>query len=307
MQPNDSQTPQRRRRSDRYLTEPPAPEAPASPPPRPLAGRPGAWQQPSAPAPLQDASPIQRPEAGAEPPHARKALRAVHTVPRGLVIGLIAAALVCGGLFIANNLMTRYLMDRQEARETAHAQLLAAHPLLYRDWIEQYAAENNLQPALVAAIILNESSYNPQAESSVGARGLMQLMEDTASWIAGKVDVPGYSFARMWDPESNIRFGCWYLGYLARMFSGDPVCVASAYHAGQGTVTRWLQNPAYSADGRTLALGAMPEGPTRTYAGRVMRDYAIYDKLFWHAFNPEDGGTDGPADGPVPAAARSAR
>ena len=80
------------------------------------------------------------------------------------------------------------------------------------------------------------------AESSVGARGLMQLMPDTAEWIAGKKKVSGYAFERMYDPESNISFGCWYLRYLANLFHGDPVCVSCAYHAGQGQVTAWLSD-----------------------------------------------------------------
>ena len=68
----------------------------------------------------------------------------------------------------------------------------------------------------------------PKAESSVGARGLMQLMPDTAEWVAGKLKIRDYAFDRMWDPESNIRFGCWYLNYLSNLFRGDLVCVACA-------------------------------------------------------------------------------
>ena len=97
-------------------------------------------------------------------------------------------------------------------------------------------AMNVLAPAYVAAIIRNESSFQPRAESAVGARGLMQLMPDTAEWIAHKLGVEGYAFERMYDPASNIRFGCWYLNYLSKMFLGNPVCVTAAYHAGQGQV-----------------------------------------------------------------------
>ena len=109
----------------------------------------------------------------------------------------------------------------------------------------------------------------------------MQLMPDTAEWIAGKMKVSGYAFDRMYDPESNIRFGCWYLKYLADLFYGDPICVACAYHAGQGQVLNWLSDSRYSQDGRTLSLTQLPDGPTKSYAGRVIKTYGIYQALYF--------------------------
>ena len=109
----------------------------------------------------------------------------------------------------------------------------------------------------------------------------MQLMPDTAEWIARKLQVSGYAFERMNDPESNVRFGCWYLNYLSRLFLGDPVAVTAAYHAGQGQVKVWLSDPLLSDDGYTLPLSALPEGPTKNYAGRVTRDYGIYQEKYF--------------------------
>ena len=83
------------------------------------------------------------------------------------------------------------------------------------------------------------------------------------------------------DPESNVRFGCWYLNYLSRLFLGDPVAVTAAYHAGQGQVKVWLSDPLLSDDGYTLPLSALPEGPTKNYAGRVTRDYGIYQEKYF--------------------------
>ena len=80
---------------------------------------------------------------------------------------------------------------------------------------------------------------------------------------------------------SNIRFGCWYLNYLSHLFLGDPVAVTAAYHAGQGQVKVWLSDPNLSADGYTLKLSALPEGPTKIYAGRVTRDYGIYQEKYF--------------------------
>ena len=145
----------------------------------------------------------------------------------------------------------------------------------------QYSDEYNLSPSLVAAIIRNESSFRPMAESSVGARGLMQLMPDTAEWISGKLRVESFQFDQMYDPEMNIRFGCWYLNYLSSLFGGNPLSVVCAYHAGQGEVSSWLANPMYSSNGVTLNQASLPEGPTKTYAGRVTRDYGIYKEKYF--------------------------
>ena len=179
--------------------------------------------------------------------------------------------------------------------------MVDAHPIYYKDLIEQYAAEYNLKPAFVTAIILNESSFRTDAESSVGARGLMQLMPQTAEWIAGKLDVPGYSFDRMYDAETNIRFGTWYLGYLSRLFQGNPVSVAAAYHAGQGQVSSWLSDPGISKDGITIDLDGLMDGPTKTYARRVTQAYGIYEALY---YPPADSAADGDLPLGVDAARR---
>jgi soluble lytic murein transglycosylase len=92
----------------------------------------------------------------------------------------------------------------------------------------------------------------------------------------------------MYDPESNINFGCWYLNYLASLFHGDPVCVACAYHAGQGQVTAWLSDTRYSNDGIYLDLSRMSDGPTKTYAERVIRAYGIYQALYYNHLDVYD-------------------
>ena len=215
-------------------------------------------------------------------------------MPRAVFALMTLLFFVALALYTGTWWMRAYIAQKDREAQAAHEQLVESHPLFYRDWIEQYAGKYGLQPALVAAIIRNESSFDPRAESGIGARGLMQLMEKTADWINSQyLHESGYSFARMWDPECNIRFGCWYLSYLSKLFGGDPVSVIAAYHAGQGTVRdSWLTNPAISPDGRTLAVDALPEGQTKNYAKRVTRDYGIYDTLVFHAFNRPDAGAD---------------
>ena len=212
----------------------------------------------------------------------------------GCLTGMLLLVMV---LLAAQGLMQAYLKQRAGEREAAYQRVVDSHPIYYKDLIEQYAAENNLKPAFVAAIILNESSFRTDAESSVGARGLMQLMPDTAEWIAGKLDMDYFHFDFMYDAEMNIRFGTWYLGYLSRLFRGDPVSVASAYHAGQGTVTRWLSDESKTRDGVSLNLDSLSDGPTKTYAGRVTQAYAIYEALYYPQPDGDDGGTADDPDG----------
>ena len=157
---------------------------------------------------------------------------------------------------------------------------------MYEQWIRQYAAQQDIDPALVCSIILCESSFDHMATSYLNARGLMQTMEDTAAWIAHKLkeDGPGYSFDLLYDPETSIRFGCWYLGYLSRRFDGDVKKIACAYHAGQGNVDSWLSNSKYSSDG--VALDVIPYENTERYASRVLRALDVYHKYYFPIETP---------------------
>ena len=163
-------------------------------------------------------------------------------------------------------------------------------PKGYAEYVEKYCEMYDVDPNLVYSVIHTESGFDSSAVSHLGACGLMQLMPDTAEWIAHKLKTEQYSFERMLDPGSNIQFGCWYLNYLSKLFRGDPVCVACAYHAGQGEITSWLSDPAISEDGKTLQLDRLPQGPTRQYAERVTRDYGIYQEKYFSSSvaDPDD-------------------
>ena len=220
-----------------------------------------------------------------------KAARPKKKLPGWLTTALSLSLIAVVGLIAAYYLMQAYLVQEEEARIAAHQAMLTnyhiteqvdgSYRVTWQDEIETYAAQYNLQPAFVTAIIRNESSFRTKAESSVGARGLMQMMPDTAEWIAGKLNDTNYSFDNMWDGETNIRYGCWYLGYLSRLFHGDAMLVCAAYHAGQTTVTQWLSDPNKSSDGVTLNLNKLAEGPTKQYIGRVTQTYGIYQSLLY--------------------------
>lgn len=224
-------------------------------------------------------------------------------LPVWLTWTIVGLCIVLLGLLAAHYLMQAYLTTRAAEWETARQNTLSyyhvvegenGNSITYQSLIERYAAEYNLRPAFVAAIIRNESSFRTDAESSVGARGLMQLMPDTAEWIAGKIGDSNYSFDHLYDAETNIRYGCWYLNYLSKLFRGDAVLVSSAYHAGQTTVTRWLSDKGISSDGVTIPVDKLPDGPTKQYAGRVTTSYGIYEALL---YPNESAETAGAADG----------
>ena len=297
----------RRRRSERYQTAPEEmPDAGAAPPekaPAPVPRSETRIAPPAAavpeeipirqPAPTAPAPVMDRPAAARRAPSRR---RAAWRMPRWLMIALCSCAVLLAVSVTALSLMSAYLTRQAELHAAEQQAIDENYPLLYRDLIESTAAEYNLNPAYVSAIIRNESSFRPMAESVVGARGLMQLMPDTAEWIARKLRISGYAFDRMYDPASNIRFGCWYLHYLSDLFQGDPVSVTCAYHAGQGEIAGWLSSSDYSDNGISLLLDRLPEGPTKSYAGRVTRDYGIYQTKY---FSPDtDAGDPDGADQP---------
>ena len=210
-------------------------------------------------------------------------------LPASIRIALLVLALIA--FFTAAVFITRSYLSEQEERRRLEAEAAerAQHPLLYADLITAYAQAQSLDPALVSAVILCESSFDPQAESRLGARGLMQLMEDTAEWVAHKLDEDdaSYTFDKLYDPETSIRFGTWYLGYLNRRFDGDATKVVCAYHAGQGNVDSWLKNPQYSSDGVTLDV--IPTQDTAAYASRVLSARDVYRKYYFPAQDETPG------------------
>ncbi len=151
------------------------------------------------------------------------------------------------------------------------------YPLSYEDLINQYAQEYSLDPARVAAVIYCESSFRPDAVSNVGAIGLMQIMPETGTWLATKFDMANYTEEMLYDPETNIRFGCWYLNYLDERFDGDLTKATAAYHAGGGRVDEWLDDQQYSSDGATLEN--IPYKATNAYVKNVRSVYEKYKEI----------------------------
>ena len=148
------------------------------------------------------------------------------------------------------------------------------YPVRYYNLIQQAAAEYDLEPALICGIIKTESNFVYDAHSGV-ARGLMQITEDTAAWIAKKMPMEKFSQEMLDEPRINILMGCFYLRYLIDYYKDLPVALA-AYNAGMGNVNRWLSNKQYSPDGKTLS--EIPFAETNEYVKRVEKYTHVYRK-----------------------------
>jgi soluble lytic murein transglycosylase len=177
-----------------------------------------------------------------------------------LLILLLAAALLFAVGFHYRGRVLRYL-----------------YPLNYRAQVEALADEYELDRWLVFAIIRVESDFKARAESHAGARGLMQLMPSTAAWIA---ETAGFDMAEaaIWQPEANIRLGCWYLDWLRDYYGGGMVAGVAAYNAGMSNVDSWLADGSW--DGTREALAGIPFAETRRYISHVYESYDMYRKLY---------------------------
>lgn len=145
----------------------------------------------------------------------------------------------------------------------------------YADKIIECAREFSLEPSLVFAVIKAESGFNENAVSEKGACGLMQLMPETAGFIAEKLEFKGE--INLFSASCNIYLGCGYLKYLFEKF-GEERCALCAYNAGEGRVSGWLADENYSADGKTLFR--VPFSQTRNYVEKVERYKQKFDKKY---------------------------
>ena len=153
------------------------------------------------------------------------------------------------------------------------------YPRKYEALVERWADTYDLDPLLVDAFIRTESGFDPQATSTVDARGLMQMTEETFIWLRSKIAPDeGLLFANLYDPETSIRFGCYYLHLCMERYNGDVATAAAAYHSGWGTVDALLQMEEHSADGETLQ--GFPYNQMNHYVKKITSCYARYQRIY---------------------------
>jgi soluble lytic murein transglycosylase len=181
---------------------------------------------------------------------------------------------MCGKLIIALALLAVLSWNIYHAQLTQR--LMFPYP--YKETVETYAAQYGLDPLLGIAVMREESRFRPRTESRQGATGLMQLMPETARWIAGQMKDADYSEEHMFSPEKNIQYGMWYLKDLNTEFQGNIILVLAAYNGGRGHVREWLNNQQIDAD--NTRIQDIPFRETREYVGKVLRSYAKYRDLY---------------------------
>ena len=156
------------------------------------------------------------------------------------------------------------------------ALLRSKYKLTYKEEIIASAEEFDLDPYLVCGVIFTESGFRPQAKSSVGALGLMQLMPATGLEEAALLEIEGVTEESLTEPALNIRLGCNYLRKLLDEFSTESVALA-AYNAGPGRVRQWLKQYGTKEDGSILYI---PYPETSKYVVRVESAKGVYERLY---------------------------
>lgn len=169
------------------------------------------------------------------------------------------------------------IMGYRAAQRSEYEYRLAAHPKKYSEYVSKYAQEYEMDEDLIYAVIKTESDFDCEAVSNVGARGLMQIMEETFDWIKFRLADDESVYDDMFDPEINIRYGAYLMDYLLEKF-GDKDTAVAAYHSGAGCVSSWLEDKANSADGKRL--DNIPSSTAAHYVNKINNALSNYKELY---------------------------
>lgn len=150
-------------------------------------------------------------------------------------------------------------------------------PVIHQDSVNKYSDDFGLNPAMIYAIMRQESRFNPKAVSSSGARGLMQVMPKTASAVARRYKYTRYNKSRLFLPNTNLIIASSYLADLEEMMDEDPVYVSASYNAGENAVKRWRRQ-AGDID-KTVFIETIPYTETRLYVKYILANLQHYDLL----------------------------
>jgi len=151
----------------------------------------------------------------------------------------------------------------------------AIYPFPYLPQIDRWSRQFRLPPALVIALIRQESRFEPEILSRSGAVGLMQVMPDTGAWIASKRGIRSYSLT---NPEDNINFGTWYLDYTHNSFQNNSLLAVASYNAGPGAIGRWVREKGLGDPDEFIEN--IPYAETRDYVPKVFGNYWNYLRLY---------------------------
>lgn len=155
--------------------------------------------------------------------------------------------------------------------------LTLLYPIKYSYYVEKYCKQYNLDPNIIYAIIECESNFNESASSHAGAIGLMQITPETYEWAISKTGEKIQQENDLYDPETNIKYGCYIYSLFLNEFKDQQVALA-CYNAGRGNVKNWLKDSRYSKDGSTLKV--IPFKETEQYVKKVNNANKIYQIIY---------------------------
>jgi soluble lytic murein transglycosylase len=150
-------------------------------------------------------------------------------------------------------------------------------PLTNQDIIREQAADKHLDPALIAAVIYAETKFNPRP-SSAGAQGLMQILPQTALFLAHRSGATTFTTADLATPAVNIAYGSYYLRYLLDHYGGNRMLALAAYNGGETNVDQWAADA--RAHGHALTVSEIPFPETQAYVEKVLRAQRDYRKTY---------------------------
>jgi len=150
-------------------------------------------------------------------------------------------------------------------------------PLSYSSVIREQAAEKHLDPALIAGVIYAETKFQPR-DSAAGAVGLMQVMPQTALYLAHRSGATTFTTADLTNPRVNIAYGSYYLRYLLDEYHGNRTLALAAYNGGESNVDQWVAQA--KADGESLTVVDIPFPETRAYVTRVLHAEGQYKRKY---------------------------
>lgn len=152
------------------------------------------------------------------------------------------------------------------------------YPLEYDGFVTKFSKEYNIDKNFVFAIIKIESNFDEKAQSEVGARGLMQIMEDAYDWVKFRIsDDRDITYDQMYEAEYNIEYGSFMLGYYYEKYQCYELA-AAAYHSGMGQVDQWIDDG--TIDPENFDVESIPASKTRHYINKVMKAYNAYNNLY---------------------------
>jgi soluble lytic murein transglycosylase len=153
-----------------------------------------------------------------------------------------------------------------------------AFPMPYRQPLERYSRDNELDPYLVAALIRQESEFNPKAISSAKAYGLTQVLPSTGRSLSRKLGLRGFTARSLFDPEVNLKLGTHYLKALKDQLGGNWEATLASYNAGKTRAVEWMTWGTFEEPAEFIET--IPFSETRNYIQIVLRNADVYRRLY---------------------------